>query len=115
MKKQPPWKAENARIHKELAARKKKFQMVCKVVQIPARAVPLKASWIFDSEALFLPEEMRKDMARQAISRELARELAEELRHEFISMKRSVDKNTGDETWTGTLWAVRGDTESWGE
>ena len=109
MKKQPPWKAENARIHKELAARKKKFQMVCKVVQIPARAVPLKASWIFDSEAQFLPEEMRKDMARQFISRKLA----EELRNEFISMKRRVNKNTGDETWTGTLWAVRGDTESW--
>ena len=109
MRRRPPWKAENARIRKELAARKKQSQMVCKVVQIPARTVKLKGSWIFNSEALFLPEGMRENMARQAI----ARELAEELQYEFISMKCTRDKRTGGEKWTGTLWAVRGDTESW--
>lgn len=109
MKKQPPWKAEHARIRKELTARKKQSQIACKVVQIPARTVPLKASWIFNSETLFLPKDMRKDMAQQAI----ARELAEELQYELIDMKCHTNKNTGAETWTGTLLVVRGETESW--
>lgn len=105
----PPWKAENARIRKELAARRKPEPVPFKVIQIPPRTVKLKASWIFDSEVHFLPEGMRKDMARQII----ARKLAEELQYEFISIKCTRDKRTGGEKWTGTLWAVMGDTESW--
>lgn len=105
MKKQPPWKAENARIRKELTARKKQSTLVCNVVQIPARTAKLNASWTFnEAAALFIPEGMRKDMARQII----VHQLAEELQHEFINMTCHTN-NTGAETWTGTLWAVKGE------
>lgn len=60
-------------------------------------------------EAHFLPEKLRKDMARERI----AQQIAGELQHGCINMKCTRDKRDGTELWTGTLLAVIGDTESW--
>ena len=104
MKKQPAWKAENARIRKEMAARRKPAPLPFKVVEVPLRTAKLRASFMFSNhEAHFLPKDRREDMARNIITRKLA----EGLPPEFISMECTRDKWTGAEVWTGTLLAVK--------
>lgn len=102
MKKQPPWKAENARIRKELAARRKPEPVPFTVVQVPLRTVNLHSYHIFAPiDCDVLPDFMRRNIAEREIIGKMGKQLGD-----FITLERA--KGPGEaETWTGSLLVVK--------
>lgn len=99
----PPWKAENARIRKEMAARKEPRKVVYEAIQLPARTVRICASQYYDEyESDIIPEKIRK----KAVYDTIARKIAEEMILEDI-VKIEVRKDFIGEEWRGSVMAVR--------
>ena len=98
--KKPAWKAENARIRKEMAARKdtRIVQVVKDMPWKSARLEPLKASFKFSEwAAQRLPEDSKAFVANYVIKQKITEKIGGS-----IKMERKKGPE-GEDVWLGTL------------